>query len=132
MKKHILLIVASVPLFLTSQILIAAQGDVSGSFLATLKGIRTELALKKCEFRADVSVIIDHRYSDYDRVYGITMDNGSVARVEGGPAWIYDVRSVSTNDPLRIIYYKSVPRFFDCPETIRLKYNSLTKEIREI
>ena len=60
------------------------------------------------------------------------MNTGNVAQISGKPSWIYDVRSVSSNDPLMVRYVKTTARFLDCPETVRLKYNSLSREIREL
>jgi len=115
-----------------SAVLNAAQGDVEGFFTATLNSINSDLVSKSCVYRANVRVIKDHPYNDYERVYRIDMNTGNVAQISGKPSWIYDVRSVSSNDPLMVRYVKTTARFLDCPETVRLKYNSLSREIREL
>ena len=115
-----------------SAVLNAAQGDVEGFFTATLNSISSDLVSKRCVYRANVRVIKDHPYKSYEMVYGIDMNTGNVAQISGTPSWIYDVRSVSSNDPLMVRYVKTTARFLDCPETVRLKYNSLSREIREL
>jgi len=114
-----------------SAVLNAAQGDVGGFFTATLNKISPDLVSKRCEYRANVRVIKDNQYS-WERVYRIDMNTGNVAQVSGKPSWITDIRRDSSIDPLRVRYIKTTARFLDCPETVRLKYNSLSKEIREL
>lgn len=131
MKKFTLSATIIIILGALPSALIAAQGDVEGYFTGTLDRIWNDFPTKKCEYRANISVLRDHSYQDYSRVYGITMSTGFVAQVNGRPIWIRDYRSIRANDPLKIEYRKTIMRYSDCPESIRLIYNSLTQEIRE-
>ena len=126
LSASIIFLLSAMPVSLTAE-----QGDVAGFFTVTLESVSNEVVVKQCGYRANIIVLKDNRYGS-DRVYGITMNTGVVAQVPGQPSWVKDTRFSQDRDPLKIGYTTTVVRFSDCPESIRLKYNSLTKEIRKL
>ncbi len=131
-----LLSVAAIQMFLfVDSFAYAAQGDVPGFFQVNLDSLEESTFTKQCYYRGPVLILKD-AFSAEDRVYGIRMSDGSTVEVKNrglyglsGP--ITDLRGHPGFENAFVGFGKTVPRFSDCPNSLTLKYNSLTQQKSE-